>query len=173
VRKPVAIGTLAGLAIGFSACVSSHPKAASVEWHKARYLQAKGVDEHGRTPLARQSFYEGPGWCGGVPTKGQRAKLERKTRALEAKATKHYTALLELGYLAERAVIVTGPHSRAVVSALNSWNKPMVKARLGGVGTNLFIVVTAPESEVGRYEEFIRKADGPVYEDTVVGIDVP
>ena len=171
-RKRLLIGAIGGVAIVFSACVSSHPTTDTVEWHKARYLHAKGVDEHGTPLVLGSSYNETSGRCGGALTKAQRAELERKAQARETEATRHYRALLEFGYLAERPVIVTGAHTRPIVGALNSWREPFVNARLEEVGTNQLIIVTAPANTVGKYEEFIRKADAPVYEDTVAKIDV-
>src|SRR5688500_6271167 len=90
VRKRIVIGLLGIVVIGAVAFFVSQPKKGTVEWHKREYLKANhwGIVDEGVFRYASQ--------------KRQNARFERKRERIES----NRRALIELGYLEERSVIV-------------------------------------------------------------------
>ena len=157
-RTWIVIGAGAMVAVGMLAFVVSQPKRGSVEWHKREY-HAIRVDGAERDPdlseRVRQVY-------GRVVRRMAPRLTEAERHALVNEMDGHQKALVELGFLVTREVVV-GQNSYAALMALHSTRavEGYASGRFvsdGSFGTGAVIAVTAPAVDVSRWEEIVRDA---------------
>ena len=145
-RKWVVVGIAALAVSGVGGYVLSQPRMGSVEYHKKKCLE-----------IGPKMF---DSWV------SRRAPRRVRTMYVAWQLQKfnfHRDALLRLGYLETRLLVVTNRTPDDVASALRTATTPDVTWDFGGVfpfETNK-VEVTAPRDEMVRWEKLIREADVP------------
>jgi hypothetical protein len=141
VRKRLVIGALAAIVIGFAAYVLSQPKEGTVEWHKRRYeKEMHRIDGKGTLfDRIRSEF--------GLPS--------RPSRHME-----HRQALIDLGYLEERQIILTN-NPEGFSAALIQWaTNELPRDRLWAFGVRSNVMfIRAERHNMKKWEEAVRRID--------------
>ena len=152
-RKRIVIALIAVVAIGLGAYVTfllSGPKRGSVEYHKREFLRAR------HWGMADEGMYRyGPGeWMS--------ARLDKKNNRL----ARHQNALINLGYLEERTVVVRNPFRDVLANMLKHLSTNSIEGvdedfcNLQTKGTNVFRIVVV-KGDASTWERLIREADVP------------
>jgi len=149
VRKRIVIGFAAAVVvIGVGVFFFSQPKRGSVEWHKREYLKAShwGIADEGVFRYGSQNW--------------KNARFERKEERIES----HRKALIDLGYLEARTIIVYNRGAFAVLSnvvanySVAGLNEDFLSFE--DTNTNVIRLVTVKQ-DVSRWEELIKTTDVP------------
>jgi hypothetical protein len=141
-RKRLIIGVIAVSVIGVAAYILSQPKEGTLEWHKREYENHMRRLDGKRTLLDRIRSAFG--------------LSRRPDRHLE-----HRRALIDLGYLEEREIILTN-NPKGFSQALIQWATnefPQNCFWLFGVRTNNVMFLQAERHNMKKWEEAVRRID--------------
>ena len=149
-RWRIAMGVLAfGVAVAIY--FASQPKEGTVEWHMAKYLAAAKAEAPGWRLRSRIAFYRMTGRGDVTRRSGQRLNSHRQ-------------ALLRLGYLSQRRVILTNDSPAHAAGAFldNGGGHHALRQKFVGVWveTNALVLI-APATNIIEWESLIRKLDVP------------
>jgi hypothetical protein len=165
-RKRIVIGAIVAVVLGVVAYVtwqsgtprySRLSRAEKVEWHKAKYMNCfNRMHSNSLWERAERTAKRTVGIPVYSPTKEKQ----------ETEARSHLSALVALGYLAERRYVITNRSLNDVLGRtlvqrklLGRKHMPLdLTERIGR--TNELVVVALPDV-VSQYDEMIRKADMP------------
>ena len=143
-RKRIIIGLLAIVVIGVVAFFISQPKKGSVEWHKREY------ENHMQRLDGKRTLFDRIRSAFGL--------ARRPDRHME-----HRRALIDLGYLEEREIILTNNpegFSKALVQwATNEFPQNWLWAF--GVRSNNVMFLRAERHNMKKWEEAVRRIDVP------------
>jgi hypothetical protein len=144
--------------VGVLVFVLAQPRKGSVEWHKQEYrsIRVDGAASDLDMPEPVRQFY------GRVVRRMAPRLTEAERHALVNEMDGHQKALVQLGFLVTREVVV-GQNSYAALMALHSTRAVEGYAsgrfvRDGSFGTGAVIAVTAPANDMPRWEEIVREA---------------
>jgi len=133
----------------------SGPKKGSIECQKRRYLLAyKGLNRETLYERLRDASYEA---MGKTAQPGRDEQLDSQFRSSKR-------ALISLGFLCERIIFLTNHAGDEVIARLPKVSEKHAPFTHMTPGTTLgqhAIFTTAPKEDLGKWEELIRKADGP------------
>ena len=163
-RKRIVIGVIAAVVIGVAAYVLSklsQPRNGSVEWHKAKYMKCFRR-MHGNTVWERTERLA-KRFVGIAPVTNTQTKGQLRA---ETEARYHLSALVRLGYLAERRYVITNRSLNDVLGRTYRERRVLGRKYMPLYltervqGADQLSVVALPEV-ASRYDEMIRKAEVP------------
>jgi hypothetical protein len=153
-RKRIAIAVLAIVGVGILAHALTEPKEGSIEWHKREYFKARGQNGSMIRNFLRVVWSK-------INPRAAEPPQENIDRM-----DSHYEALMKLGYLEEKAFLVSNRTSLAVADTLffthtNVFaDKDVAFSRIDIGGTNIISIIS-PRDEMYKWERLIREADVP------------
>jgi hypothetical protein len=150
VRKRLVIGAIAVAVIGVTAYILSQPKEGTLEWHKREY------ENHMQRITGKRTLFDRIRSEFGLPPRPDRHKEHRR-------------ALIDLGYLEERNIILTNltnnreGFSKALVQwATNEFPQNWLWAF--GVSSNNVLFIRAERHSMKKWEEAARRFEADVPE---------
>ena len=161
-RKRVVIGVLAIIGIGVLVFVLSQPKPGTVEYHKREYRAAR-EEMFGRkwyssiARVVRKVI--------SIPQR-QRSLSLSEAQALQQRQTAARDALIKLGYLVERRFTLSNQPAQSIIGPVLVSARDVIPQETRYytcvllAESNLIVLAAAP-ADVPKWEELIRKADGP------------
>jgi hypothetical protein len=159
-RKRILIGLLAAVLIGVVAFFVSQPKQGTLKWHKREYLAA--MDRWTGTSFG-QRFRQISAQLFGVTLQPE------IRRDLAEKVVFHRRALIEAGYLEQRAFTLTNGlpkdvatrASMAAQTVLPAETRQFVVFMCGNNQRAGPLTIICVRQDIAKWEELVRKADTP------------
>ena len=148
-RKRIVIGVLVVATVIAVVALANRPGENSIEYHKTGYIVARDgrVWTERLRNVCRGMVGEAPRW---------QTDMERMNR--------HERALIKLGYLEERTVVVSNRHAPAIILVLPHPlpfpSDPEMQTRIRAEGRNKLVIVGLRD-DMPKWEKLVRDADVP------------